>query len=468
METKDRELAQADRAARIEALVRQLSETEHTLQELLAGEVDAVIDPVRGTPIILRQAQAALRRSEARMRLLLAHIPALVWTTDENLCMTSTAGRELEAVREAIGMRAEALVGHSLVDVAREHKALAGVLAAHYRALEGQTASYDTTIERRIFHGTIEPLCDESGQIVGCVGLGLDVTHQRRIEDVFGGRLSAARHKLEALAERSSGLPTKYRALVEEVLESSSIAVEELQVSVEELHQQNEELATMQNELEASRRSYQDLFESAPDGYLVTDPAGIIRRANRAAVELLGVSKRVLQDKPLVIYVAQEERAEFHRRLDQVQAGKKQARSEWELHMRNRAYDSIFPAALTVSPIRDQEGTLTGLRWLLRDQHTRPRDPGRTGHRQCSPPPPLLHATLSGWQTLSRKRDAPDTRHNAGRDSKQRGDSDPPGGRHRAHHSGRGSAGAQRCWPHCQRGDRVPGYHRTQASPGRD
>jgi len=36
-------------------------------------------------------------------------------------------------------------------------------------------------------------------------------------------------------------------------------------------------------QVEAERQLYLDLFESAPDGYLVTDEVGTIREANRAA-----------------------------------------------------------------------------------------------------------------------------------------------------------------------------------------
>ena len=175
--------------------------------------------------------------------------------------------------------------------------------------------------------------------------------------------------RVEALAARSAKLDPQHRALVEEVLESSFVAVEELQVAGEELRQQNEELIAVHNDLQASRRRYQDLFESAPDGYLVTDPAGVIRQANQAAVELLGVRRAVLQDKPLVGYVAEEDRAEFQRRMDRVRAGQNPGGAEWELRVRNRARESgaVFPAALTVSPIRDAQGALVGLRWLLRD-----------------------------------------------------------------------------------------------------
>jgi len=363
MDQSKREPGRDDRAACIEALVRQLGETEHALQELLAGEVDAVVDPVRGTPIILRQAQAELRRSEARMRLLLEQLPAVVWTTDGDLRLTSIAGKRADA----LGVPVEALIERSLVDVLQEHAGLEGILAAHYRALEGQQASYDATLGERVFHGIVEPLWDEAGRIAGCAGLGLDVTRQRRIKDAFGGKLSAARRELEALAERGSALAPGHRALVEEVLESSFVAIEELQVSAEELHQQNEELIAAHNDLEVSRRRYRDLFESAPDGYLVTDPAGVIRRANQAAVDLLGVGQQELQDKPLVLYVAEGDRTEFHRRLDRVRAGKGLGGVEWEMGVRNRADGAVFPAALTVSPIHDAQGELTGLRWLVRD-----------------------------------------------------------------------------------------------------
>jgi len=344
-----------------------MSETEHALQELLAGEVDAVVDPVRGAPIILRQVLAELCRSEARTRLLLERLPVVVWTTDGDLCVTSVAGKDAATM----GMTADRVVGRSLADVMEERTGLEGVLAAHYRALEGQQASYDAAVGEQVFHGVVEPLRDETGRIVGCVGLGLDVTHQRRVEDAFGGKLSAARQKLEALAERSSDLAPEHRALVEDVLESSFVALEELQVTAEELRQQNEELITVHNDLEASQWRYRDLFESAPDGYLVTDRAGVIRRANQAAVELLGVREEVLRDKPLVIYVAEGDRAEFHRRLDRVRAGENPVGVEWEVRVRNRARSAadsaIFPAALMVSPIRDAQGELVGLRWLLRD-----------------------------------------------------------------------------------------------------
>ena len=54
-----------------------------------------------------------------------------------------------------------------------------------------------------------------------------------------------------------------------------------------------------QSGLEEERQRYQELFEFAPDGYLVTDALGVIREANRAASELLGIRAEFLRGKPL-------------------------------------------------------------------------------------------------------------------------------------------------------------------------
>jgi len=70
--------------------------------------------------------------------------------------------------------------------------------------------------------------------------------------------------------------------------------------------------------VEAERQLYLDLFESAPDGYLVTDEVGTIREANRAAAMLLNVSQRFLIGKPLITFISYEERRAFRSKLNQL------------------------------------------------------------------------------------------------------------------------------------------------------
>ena len=49
-------------------LAQQLSDARATIAGLLAGQIDAVIDPKDGAPVLLRHALQALQQSEARYR----------------------------------------------------------------------------------------------------------------------------------------------------------------------------------------------------------------------------------------------------------------------------------------------------------------------------------------------------------------------------------------------------------------
>jgi PAS domain S-box-containing protein len=187
-------------------------------------------------------------------------------------------------------------------------------------------------------------------------------------KDAFGIGAGSAYERLSQLSRQAEGLPAEDRALVKEILEAFSVSVEELQVAAEELRQQNEELSAAHTELEAQRRRYRDLFQFAPDGYLVSDPAAVIQEANQSAVDLLGASQGELAGKPLILYVSREQRDRFHRYLDRLLAGQDAGGRavEWEMRIQPRR-GPAFPAALTVASVRDGKGKLTGLRWLIHD-----------------------------------------------------------------------------------------------------
>ena len=147
-------------------------------------------------------------------------------------------------------------------------------------------------------------------------------------------------------------------------LEELKVALEELHVAEEEMKQQNEELEIARTRAEIERQRYHELFELAPDGYVVTDSAGIIREANRAAVNLLNLSSKFLIRKPLINFIAYEERRAFRAKL--MQLIQTEWMQEWEIRILPRTGES-FDAAVTVSTVRDLQGKPIGWRWLLRD-----------------------------------------------------------------------------------------------------
>lgn len=141
------------------------------------------------------------------------------------------------------------------------------------------------------------------------------------------------------------------------------VSLEELQVAEEEMRQQNEQLSLAQESITTERHRYQELFEFAPNAYLVTDLHGTIREANQAAAMMLGVSTQYLTGKPLTAYVASTDLRAFRARLLQAPS---QSVGEWEFQLHHR-HGQDFPTALTVGVARDRSGQPVGLRWLVRD-----------------------------------------------------------------------------------------------------
>src|SRR5258705_7094698 len=93
-------------------------------------------------------------------------------------------------------------------------------------------------------------------------------------------RVEAARELLTGLIERA-GSPADHQALLHEALKNLSKLIEELQVSSDELAWQNDQLIAARGLVEAERQYYQELFEFAPDAYIVTDMAGPLHPAER-------------------------------------------------------------------------------------------------------------------------------------------------------------------------------------------
>jgi PAS domain S-box-containing protein len=158
--------------------------------------------------------------------------------------------------------------------------------------------------------------------------------------------------------------------LAEEALEELYTALEELQVTEEELRIQNEQLIVAQELVEAERLRWWELFQHAPDAYLVTDPAGTILEANHAASSLLNVPARRIARKPLGVFVAPAARREFRARL--AQAAQLGRLEDWEATLRPRGREPV-EVACTVTAVRGDAGAVDALRWTVRDVTERRR-----------------------------------------------------------------------------------------------
>ncbi len=172
--------------------------------------------------------------------------------------------------------------------------------------------------------------------------------------------------RLETLTACLSAAESGQAGDAETLVADLATALEELQVASEEIDHQNLELAASRETVEAERQRYQDLFDFAPDGYLVTDVRGIITEANRTAGVMLSRPTERLKGKPLAVFVQKEDRREFRRRLLLLAMGTCGRHEELEVRLASRGSEA-FPAVVRVTQARGLNGELVGLRWLLRD-----------------------------------------------------------------------------------------------------
>jgi PAS domain S-box-containing protein len=203
--------------------------------------------------------------------------------------------------------------------------------------------------------------------------------------------LQKAQLRLNTIQHHAKESPNPSEEWQAEAIAEFALAVEELDVALEELRSQNEELGAVRQQVELKRQHYQDLFEFAPDGYLVTDERAIIQEANCTAANLLNVPQQYLVGKPLDIFVAQADRGTFHSQWSRVvqlmdkscsnqectsqqweRSVSKLLVKDWEILLQPREQESL-PVALSLSATCNHKGKIMSLRWLLRDLSERQR-----------------------------------------------------------------------------------------------
>lgn len=117
--------------------------------------------------------------------------------------------------------------------------------------------------------------------------------------------------ELEALRKKAeANLPAKPGV--------ESPLVHDLQVYQTELEIQNEELRSSRKALEQVRDEFARLYNQSPVGYLSIDAAGIIRRANRTFMDMLGPDPGSPEGKPFPDFLLPPDRETFLGRFNSI------------------------------------------------------------------------------------------------------------------------------------------------------
>ena len=172
--------------------------------------------------------------------------------------------------------------------------------------------------------------------------------------DDFSQQIAGLRSRVRRIWQRTATQSNSQQELM-------IAAFDELQMAVEELLAASEELEVTRAAAEIERQRYQELFDFAPDGYLVTNTAGKILEANYAAATMLSVQQKYLVGKPLILFIAQQDRQIFRSLINN-----SQQIQDCVMDLKPRL-GRPFPASIRASPVYDSQEKLVGWRWLLRN-----------------------------------------------------------------------------------------------------
>jgi len=142
----------------------------------------------------LAQAERSLRDRDARLRLMISQVPAILWTVDRDLRFTSSMGAGLRALALAPGQ----VVGKDLYEFFGTDDPDFLPIAMHRRSLAGEAMTFELVWDHSVWETHTEPLRDESGRVIGCLAIGLDISARKMAE----AELKESREKLRALAVR--------------------------------------------------------------------------------------------------------------------------------------------------------------------------------------------------------------------------------------------------------------------------
>jgi len=148
---------------------------------------------------------AQSRAAEGHLPSLLEQMPAILWTTDQNMRIISSWG----AAFGRSNVRASEFVGRTLYDYLQCQDPHAAPIAQHAEALRGISTYFEYRHGNRHFGVHLRPLRTASGEITGCIGAGIDITERKKIEDQI--RYQATHDALTGLANYREFMETLER-----------------------------------------------------------------------------------------------------------------------------------------------------------------------------------------------------------------------------------------------------------------
>ncbi|HZU13071.1 MAG TPA: PAS domain S-box protein [Chloroflexota bacterium] len=133
-----------------------------------------------------------VRRSEERLQLLLNQMPAMLWTTDEMMCLTALVGASIPTWPAARG----GVDGLQVSDLFADTDLDGAAQTIHQQVLGGTPVEFEFRVDSHTYEAYVEPLRDATGDIIGTIGAAHNVT-DRTLRTLQEGFIASVSHELQ-------------------------------------------------------------------------------------------------------------------------------------------------------------------------------------------------------------------------------------------------------------------------------
>jgi PAS domain S-box-containing protein len=164
-------------------------------------------------------AEEALKRAEERLRTVVVNSPIVLFSLNRNGVFTLSEGKGLNS----LGLRPGEVVGKSVFDLYRDYPQ---IITAVRKTLQGEVLTEIVYVDGIFFETHFTPLLDRYQQVVGVIGVGIDVTERKLTEEerhkIEEERLKAS--KLESVGLLAGGIAHDFNNILMGIIGNLSLA----------------------------------------------------------------------------------------------------------------------------------------------------------------------------------------------------------------------------------------------------
>jgi len=164
--------------------------------------------------------KAKLVISEERLRVATDHLEGVIWAVDSNLRFTLSRGKGLAA----LGLKPDQVVGMTVYELYKTTDPEFPPIAQHRRALAGEIVEVQSVRDGVTLSSIFRPIKNDIGEITGVLGLALDITERKRLEEQLHQS-----EKMQAIGELAGGVAHDFNNQLSVILSSAEFIKGEIE-----------------------------------------------------------------------------------------------------------------------------------------------------------------------------------------------------------------------------------------------